>query len=167
MTTSRVHGRRRAARPDTRRSAERQTLTAAGRAGFAARGVVYVLIGALAVGIALGSGGASADRQGAPAQVPAQPFGKTMLWVLVVGFGCMALWRGARAVLGRGPRRKAASRVLDGGRALFYAASAGPAPRTQPGAARAPAATRSRRTGRHRHSNWPTAGCWWGPRAAF
>ncbi|MHA5046948.1 DUF1206 domain-containing protein [Streptomyces sp. SD15] len=122
MTTSRVHGRRRAARPNARRSVERQTLTAAGRAGFAARGVVYVLIGALAVRIALGSGGETADRQGALAQIAAQPFGKTMLWALVVGFGCMALWRGARAVLGRGLRRKAASRVLDGGRALFYAA---------------------------------------------
>ncbi|MFD4561225.1 DUF1206 domain-containing protein [Streptomyces sp. NPDC058469] len=122
MTTSRVHGRRRAARPSARRSAERQTLTAAGRAGFAARGVVYVLIGVLAVRIALGNGGGTADRQGALAQVAAGPFGKAMLWALVVGFGCMALWRGARAVLGRGPRRNAASRVLDGGRALFYAA---------------------------------------------
>ena len=44
-----------------------------------------------------------------------------MLWALVVGFGCMALWRGSRATLARRPRRKAASRVLDGGRALFYA----------------------------------------------
>ncbi|MFJ4642750.1 DUF1206 domain-containing protein [Streptomyces bobili] len=123
MTTSRVHGRRRAARPDSPRSAERKTLTAAGRAGFAARGVVYVLIGVLAVRIALGngSGGGTADRQGALAQIAAQPFGKAMLWALVVGFGCMALWRGARAVLGKGPRRNAASRALDGGRALFYA----------------------------------------------
>ncbi|MDO0911046.1 DUF1206 domain-containing protein [Streptomyces sp. DT2A-34] len=122
MTTSRTHGQRRAARPKSRHSAEKQTLTAAGRAGFAARGVVYVLIGVLAVRIALGSGGGTADREGALAQVAAQPFGRTMLWALVVGFGCMALWRGARAVLGRGPRRKAPSRVLDGGRALFYAA---------------------------------------------
>ncbi len=82
---------------------------------------MYVLIGVLAVRIALGSGGEPADRQGALAQVAAQPFGKAMLWALVVGFGCMALWRGARA-LGRGPRYKAASRVLDGGRAVFYAA---------------------------------------------
>ncbi|MER5214269.1 DUF1206 domain-containing protein [Streptomyces sp. NPDC002838] len=121
MTTSRVQGRRRTAGLRTRNSAEKQTLTAAGRAGFAARGVVYVLIGVLAVRIARGSGGESADRQGALAQVAAQPFGKSMLWALVVGFGSMALWRGARA-LGRGPRHKAASRVLDGGRAVFYAA---------------------------------------------
>lgn len=106
----------------TGHSAEQETLTVAGRAGFVARGVVYVLIGALAVRIALGSGGEEADRQGALRQVAEQPFGRVMLWALVVGFGCMALWRGARAVMTRGPRRKAASRLLDGGRALFYAA---------------------------------------------
>ncbi|WP_369237087.1 DUF1206 domain-containing protein [Streptomyces sp. R21] len=121
MTTSRAHGRSRAARPNFRRSTERQTLVAAGRAGFAARGVVYVLIGALAIRIALGSGGGTADRQGALAQVAEQPFGKVMLWAIVVGFASMALWRGARAVLTRGPQRKASSRALDGGRAVFYA----------------------------------------------
>ncbi|WP_369189492.1 DUF1206 domain-containing protein [Streptomyces sp. R08] len=121
MTTPGVHGRRRTGRPRTRRSTDRQTLAGAGRAGFAARGVVYVLIGVLAVRIALAGGGGTADLQGALAQVAAQPLGKTMLWALVVGFGCMALWRGSRAILVRGPRRKAASRVLDGGRALFHA----------------------------------------------
>ncbi|MGP3637161.1 DUF1206 domain-containing protein [Streptomyces sp. 24-1644] len=103
------------------RSAQNETLTAAGRAGFVARGVVYVLIGALALRVALGSGGESADRQGALAQVAEQPFGRVMLWALVVGFASMALWRGTRAVLTRGPQRKAGSRVLDGGRAVFYA----------------------------------------------
>ncbi|GGV22927.1 DUF1206 domain-containing protein [Streptomyces spectabilis] len=102
-------------------AAKEETLTAAGRAGFVARGVVYVLIGALAIQMALGSGGESADRQGALDQVAEQPFGKVMLWALVVGFACMALWRGSRAVLSRGPERKASSRLLDGGRAIFYA----------------------------------------------
>ncbi|MFJ5261103.1 DUF1206 domain-containing protein [Streptomyces sp. NPDC088387] len=118
MTASWLQGRRRGSR--SRSSAERQTLSAAGRAGFSARGVVYVLIGALAVRIGLGSGAGSADRQGALAQVAAQPFGKAMLWALVVGFGGMALWRGARAIRGKG--RKTPSRLLDGGRAVFYAA---------------------------------------------
>ncbi|MWA08246.1 DUF1206 domain-containing protein [Streptomyces sp. BA2] len=95
-------------------------MSTAGRAGFSARGVVYVLIGALAIQLALGSGGKSADRQGALAKIAEQPFGKIMLWVLAVGFGCMALWRASRAVLTRGPDRKTPSRLLDGGRALFY-----------------------------------------------
>lgn len=81
---------------------------------------VYVLIGALAIQMALGSGGKSADREGALAQIAEQPFGKTMRWALVAGFDCMALWRASRAVLTRGPDRKTPSRLLDGGRALFY-----------------------------------------------
>ncbi|MFD9324730.1 DUF1206 domain-containing protein [Streptomyces sp. NPDC060065] len=121
MTSSNTQGRGQAVK-SAARSTQNETLTAAGRAGFVARGVVYVLIGALAIQIALGSGDESADRQGALAQVVEQPFGKVMLWAMVVGFASMALWRGTRAILTRGPRRKAGSRVLDGGRAVFYAA---------------------------------------------
>ncbi len=120
MTSSQARGKGRTKGAATRRSAEDQTLSTAGRAGFVARGVVYVLIGALALQMALGSGGKSADRQGALAKVAEQPFGKIMLWALVVGFGSMALWRASRAVLTRWPDRKTPSRLLDGGRALFY-----------------------------------------------
>ncbi|MFC7216842.1 DUF1206 domain-containing protein [Streptomyces polyrhachis] len=118
---TRAMGRHSARTPTARRSAD-GPLTAAGRAGFTARGVIYVLIGVLAVRIALGGGGEQADRQGALQQVGAQPFGKVMLWALVVGFGSMAIWRAARAALARGPDRTLASRLLDGGRAVFYAA---------------------------------------------
>ncbi|MER5223873.1 DUF1206 domain-containing protein [Streptomyces flaveus] len=120
MTSSNTQGRGQAAK-SAARSAQNETLTAAGRAGFVARGIVYVLIGLLALRIAVGSGGGQADRQGALHEIAAQPFGKAMLWALVVGFAAMALWRGARAVLTRGPQRKASSRTLDGGRAVFYA----------------------------------------------
>lgn len=98
----------------------RQALAVTGRAGFVARGVVYVLVGALALQIAFGGGGREADRQGALQQVAAQPFGKVMLWLLVVGFGCMTIWRAAGAILDNGPSRKVGSRLLDGGRAVFY-----------------------------------------------
>jgi hypothetical protein len=43
-----------------------------------------------------------------------------MLWKLVAGSGCMAIWRGARAVREKGPTRRAGSRLLDAGRAVFY-----------------------------------------------
>jgi hypothetical protein len=86
-----------------------------------ARGVVYALIGILALQIAFGRHGAEADRQGALHQVAAQPFGLTMLWALVVGFACMTLWRASLAVLGEGGRKKSGSRILSAGRAVFYA----------------------------------------------
>ncbi|MFF3249104.1 DUF1206 domain-containing protein [Streptomyces sp. NPDC002870] len=120
MTSSNTQGRGQAAK-SAARTTQNETLTAAGRAGFVARGIVYVLIGLLSIRIAVGSGGGQADRQGALHEIATQPFGKVMLWALVVGFGAMALWRGARSVLTRGPQRKASSRILDGGRAVFYA----------------------------------------------
>ena len=98
----------------------KRALAVTGRAGFVARGVVYVLVGVLALRIAFGDGGREADRQGALQQVAAQPFGKAMLWLLVVGFGCMAIWRGSRALPANGPKNKVGSRMLDGGRAVFY-----------------------------------------------
>jgi uncharacterized membrane protein YidH (DUF202 family) len=95
----------------------------AGRAGFTARGVIYVLVGVLAVRIALGgSDGKEADRSGAVAAVGEQPFGRVMLWALAAGFGGMALWRLSVALLGRGTGEDGwTKRAADLGRALFNA----------------------------------------------
>jgi hypothetical protein len=73
------------------------------RAGFAARGIVYVIIGILAIKLALGSSGTSADQQGALRTIALQPFGKVLLILVAVGLGGYALWRLARALLGHGP----------------------------------------------------------------
>jgi uncharacterized protein DUF1206 len=73
------------------------------RAGFAARGIVYVIIGILAIKLALGSGGTSANQQGALRTIAAQPFGKVLLILVAIGLGGYALWRLARAVVGHGP----------------------------------------------------------------
>ncbi|MFJ8431273.1 DUF1206 domain-containing protein [Kitasatospora sp. NPDC094019] len=97
-------------------------LRLAGRAGFTARGVVYLLVGLLALRIAAGDGSDEADRQGALRQVAEQPFGTAALWLLVAGFAGMALWRASTAVLGRGGDHRPAKRLLNAGRALFYAA---------------------------------------------
>lgn len=73
------------------------------RAGFVARGVVYVIVGILAIKLALGSSGTRADQQGALRTVAAQPFGEVLLLLVAVGLGGYALWRLARALLGHGP----------------------------------------------------------------
>ncbi len=97
-------------------------LRTAGRAGFTARGVVYVVIGYLALRIALdGAGPDEADRAGALRQIADRPGGRMLLWLLVLGFGCMAVWRAASAGSRGGERRKAGTRLLDAGRAVFYA----------------------------------------------
>ncbi|QKW18006.1 DUF1206 domain-containing protein [Kitasatospora sp. NA04385] len=92
----------------------------AGRSGFVARGVVYALVGVLALQIAFGSGGEDADRQGALHQIAVRPFGAVLLWVLAAGFVGMALWRASTAVFGEAGQKKTGSRVLSAGRAVFY-----------------------------------------------
>jgi len=73
------------------------------RAGFVARGLIYGIIGILALRLALGLGGKLTDQQGALHTVAHQPFGKVLLTLLAIGLGGYALWRLARAAIGHGP----------------------------------------------------------------
>lgn len=82
-----------------RRVADSRALEVAARAGFVARGAVYVLIGIIAVQIALGHGG-QADRGGALAQIAAKSYGTVLLWLLVVGFAGLALWHLSETAFG-------------------------------------------------------------------
>ena len=63
------------------------------RAGYVVSGLLHLAIGYLAIRIALGSGGGSADQSGALAAVAAKPGGIAALWVAAVAFLVMALWR--------------------------------------------------------------------------
>jgi Domain of Unknown Function (DUF1206) len=72
------------------------------RAGFVARGVVYLLIGVLAIELALGVGGSNADQQGALRTIARQPLGTPLLILVAAGLGGYALWRFVRALLGHG-----------------------------------------------------------------
>jgi hypothetical protein len=93
------------------------------RAGFCARGVMYVIIGILAIQIAFGNGGHKADQSGAARVVASTPFGAFLLWLLVIGFAGMALWRLSEALYG-GPGadgRKAGNRAIAGFKAVLYA----------------------------------------------
>ena len=92
-----VRGRRtRGPRPAVRA----RNLEPLARIGFVARGVIYFLIGLLALAIALGKPAPQADRTGALQEVAARPFGTFVLWLLVIGFAAMALWRFAQAYYG-------------------------------------------------------------------
>jgi len=61
--------------------------------GFAAKGVVYVLIGALAIMAALGRDQQGADRNGAAQLIFEQPFGKILAILLVIGLAGYVVWR--------------------------------------------------------------------------
>jgi Domain of Unknown Function (DUF1206) len=69
------------------------------RIGYVARGVLYIVVGILAVQVALGVGGATTDKKGAIAAIGAQPFGKFLLVLVAVGLAGYALWGLVRALL--------------------------------------------------------------------
>ena len=73
------------------------------RAGFAARSLVYGIIGVLALKLAFGYGGKLTDQEGALHTVAQQPFGKLLLTLVAVGLGGYSLWRLVRAGVGHGP----------------------------------------------------------------
>ncbi|MEU9737415.1 DUF1206 domain-containing protein [Streptomyces sp. NPDC048002] len=112
----------RAGRQKARGKTASSVTEGAARAGLAARGVIYVLVGLLALQIAFGDGGEQADRQGAVAEIAGQPFGSALLWALGVGLVGMALWRLSEAAFGSADPdgRKAHKRLLALVRSVFY-----------------------------------------------
>jgi Domain of Unknown Function (DUF1206) len=74
------------------------------RAGLVARGLVYGIIGLLAIEVATGSGGKDTNQQGALQTIAQQSFGEVLLIAVAAGLAGYAAWRLAVAVLGRGQR---------------------------------------------------------------
>lgn len=63
------------------------------RAGLVARGVLYGIVGMLALQVAFGRRTQQPDKNGALAAVAHQPLGKVLLAAVAVGFAGYALWR--------------------------------------------------------------------------
>jgi hypothetical protein len=69
------------------------------RLGYAAKGLLYVLVGGLAALTAGGYGGRITDTQGALATLYHQAFGQLLVAAVALGLAGYALWNLARAVL--------------------------------------------------------------------
>jgi hypothetical protein len=63
------------------------------RLGFVARGIAYIVIGVIAVMLAFGVARHEPDRAGAVEAIADKPFGYLLLWILVIGFLALAVWR--------------------------------------------------------------------------
>src|SRR5580693_2267473 len=101
-----------------RRASDSQGVRALARAGLTARGVIYILIGWIALLVALGQTSHEADQQGALQLLASKPYGLVSLWLLGIGFAGYALWRLSEAAFGvtgegngAGPRLKSLARA--------------------------------------------------------
>jgi hypothetical protein len=63
------------------------------RGGLLAKGASYALVGVLAIGVAVGSGGETTSRQGALQTLAQETWGKVVLALLAAGFAAYAVWR--------------------------------------------------------------------------
>jgi hypothetical protein len=68
------------------------------RIGYGTRGLIYIIMGLLAVQVALGKGGALASPLGAIAKIGKQPAGMFLLWIVLLGLVSYSLWGVVRAV---------------------------------------------------------------------
>ena len=98
------------------------------RAGYVAYGVVYVLVGVLAVQAALGGGGQATGQEGALRSILLAPLGRFLLGLIALGLLAYATWRlfqGIRDPENEGTDAKGLVKRFDHGiNGLFHAALA-------------------------------------------
>jgi hypothetical protein len=94
------------------------------RAGYVARGLIYVVIGICAVRLAQGVNEQPASQTGALKLIAGQQFGHALLVLMAIGLGGYSLWRLAQAVFGVTPeagRHSTLDRLGALGSAVAYA----------------------------------------------
>lgn len=113
------------AKATARRAATSQPVIWLARLGYAARGIVYLIIGGLAIKLATGFGGKITDQHGALQAISQEPFGKFLLVIVVIGLVGYALWKFIEAFFDTdsvGTRAKGmVSRVGDVATGIAYA----------------------------------------------
>jgi hypothetical protein len=90
-----VQGAAGSAMGSARRAGESDGLEHLARVGMIAFGVVHLLVAWLALQLAWGGGGKSADQSGAMSTLADEPFGKPLLWIIAIGLIALAVWQAA------------------------------------------------------------------------
>lgn len=78
--------------------AARKPFKVLARMGYCARGLIYLVIGALAVASVIGEGGRTTDTRGALVEIMRQPLGSTLILALIVGLVGYVAWRLTQAL---------------------------------------------------------------------
>jgi hypothetical protein len=97
------------------KAGDHPVLENAARLGYAVNGLVHLLIAWLALQVAWGGGGGSADQSGAMQTLAGNGIGRVLLWIAVVGFVGLGLWQVTEVIVGRGEtsdRLKAAAKAV-------------------------------------------------------
>jgi hypothetical protein len=92
------------------------------RVGFAVNGLLHILVGGIALGVAFGSRG-EADQGGALSQLASSPGGVFLLWVVAIGLFALGLFQVLETILVQGSDKDAwIARGKEGGKAIAYLA---------------------------------------------
>jgi len=83
-----------------RRAEQSDTLDHLVRVGLVAYGIVHLMLGWLAVQLAVGTSNENASTKGALTQLARQPFGTVLVWGIAVGLFLLVLWRLVEAAFG-------------------------------------------------------------------
>jgi Domain of Unknown Function (DUF1206) len=112
-----------AAERGARRLRESAWFRVGARAGFAAAGLLHILVGGLAISVVAGGPG-EADQSGALAAIGQHPAGVLVLWAVVVGLFAVGLWQilEAATVRERDRRKRRLARLQEAGVAVAYVA---------------------------------------------
>jgi hypothetical protein len=110
------------ARTTARQLRDTRGFRALARSGFVMNGVLHIIIGAIAVGIAFGASG-EADQSGAFEQLAGTPVGLVALVVITIGLWALGLFEVVTVAITRGSEADAwKDRAKTAGRAIAYLA---------------------------------------------
>jgi hypothetical protein len=102
-------------RTASRRAGNHPALETVARVGYVVNGVLHIVIGAIALQLAFGGNGSSADQSGALGTLADNALGLVTLWIAVVAWLGLALWQVTEAISGgweTSDRLKAAAKAV-------------------------------------------------------
>ncbi|MEJ7703617.1 MAG: DUF1206 domain-containing protein [Geodermatophilaceae bacterium] len=106
-----------------RKAADSKWLEVLARVGLVAYGVVHLLVGWIALQVAWGGSGDSADQSGALQNLAEQPYGPALLWLIALGLAALTIWQASEATWGfqgGDAKKRVRRRVTAGAKAVVY-----------------------------------------------